>query len=155
MRNRDRAKAELKAFKATNTVQVLNKYLGAYEMELLESVDDYIADIGMPATTMASERFGVLSDYTNFMVAVQSVLCSVEIKQKSIERDKVVISAEVLHELIEDGDIKNATERTSISNKDAKVVDMVERMDEINIVRNYVLNKYNLLVYIVKIMQNK
>jgi hypothetical protein len=155
MRDRTSSKAALKQFKINNTEHVLRKYLGAYEMDLLEAVDDYISDVGMPATTMASERFSVLSDYTNFMVAVQSILCAVEIQQKSLERDKLTTSAETLHNLIEECDIKNASERSSIINKDARVIEMALRFDEVNIARNYVLNKYNLLVYIVKIMQTK
>lgn len=153
--SRDVAKAALKQFKQASTASILSQYLGHYEMAQLEAVDDYIADTGLPATTLASERFAVLSDYANMMVVMQSILCSVEIQQKALERDKMVVVGDVLHDLIEDGDIKSAPERSSVANKDARVVDMCQRLDEVGVVRNYVLNKYNLLVYIMKTMQNK
>ena len=95
------AKEKHNQFKKAKLSDLLESHLGAYEMELIASLDDYIQDNGLPTATIELEKYAMLTDYTNYLVQIQSVLCSVDMQLKQAERDKLVTSAGILQEIIE------------------------------------------------------
>lgn len=145
------AKEKHNQFKKAKLSDLLESHLGTYEMELIASLDDYIQDNGLPTATIELEKYAMLTDYTNYLVQIQSVLCSVDMQLKQAERDKLVTSAGILQEIIEDGEIKNATERASILHKNPRVIEYCKSIDELGLIKNYVLNKYTILINIMKL----
>lgn len=144
-------KNKYKKFNKDVLQELLQQYLGTYECELLESLDDYLFDIGLPNSAFPAEQYAALGELVKYQMQLSSVMCSVEAQLKRKERDKLVANAEILEELIDDGYVKNERERSQLLYKSPSIVDAKQELDELETVRDYIKSKHFMLVHIMKL----